>query len=534
MTFANAQNNLLANVIDNNKTDSSAWLSVTNFGVVGDGIQNNTKSLQNAISYASKHKRTLYFPPGLYMTNAITLASDLTIKGEGRNTIIKAITTTAENYKFGCVFFSWYNSNYKNITIDNITLDGNATVFDSSLKAAVVDFSSCSNIFINAVTIVNSQSVGLALEKCTDVKVINCTFDNFGWSALMAIGVTNAQFIGNKTTGWSKVNLDIHPAWSFPTLSSRNVTINDNVFFNSSHATEYGIELYGAFSYQFTIHNNVLDANGYKGSGISGAFKFSTIKNNKFLNGTGSQRCGLEVHLDTSIVSGNIIENGSIASAPFHVVAHSQTGGIISNNIITNNLTQGFGIVIAGSGALDTTYSFEISGNTVRTMGNLNSAIMIGWYGAKGNYKGIAVYNNNIYTSINTNGIRFHGSSGKDVRVHNNYINGSISGITNDSNSPITGIFDIANNTVINSSTGLAVKTNSKVSTFNNRTNSSWNNTNEVNKEIPNNFFYLSNSSLAPSNSKDKGTKGEIRVTASYIYMCLDKDKWIRTKISKW
>jgi polygalacturonase len=514
------------------------WLNVTSFGVKPDGVTNNTIKLQEAINFAAKNNQTLYFPAGIYLTNAITITSNLSIIGEGENTVLKAISPKAVNYKFGCLLYSWYNSNYKNISIQNITLDGNASLVDTSLKAAIANFSSCNNIYINNVKFINGQSVGIALEKSESITIENCTFDNFGWSALMAIGIKNAQLIGNKTSGWSKINLDKNPAWSFPSLSSSNVFISNNFFFNSSFATEYGIELYGAYSYNFNITNNIFDANGYKGSGISGAFKFSSITNNKFLNGTGNQRCGLEVHLDTSIVSNNIIQNGSIASFPFPIIAHHQSGGVIKNNIITNHLNQGYAMMIAGSSALDTTYHFEISDNTIHVNNLVNSAIIIGWYGAKGNYKDLAVYNNKINAPLNTYGIRLHGYSGKNVSIYNNYINGSISGISNDEGSAITGFFDIYNNTVLNSATKMAYKTSSTATTNNNRVNVGteiyFNN--NINKE-PNLFketFFFSTNKNAPKRKNAAGIKGEIRITKSYIYICIDDNKWIKTKLHKW
>lgn len=46
--------------------------------------------------------------------------------------------------------------------------------------------------------------------------------------------------------------------------------------------------------------------------------------------------------------------------------------------------------------------------------------------------------------------------------------------------------------------------------------------------------FILSDLNTAPSSSTDTGTKGEIRITADYIYVCTATDTWVRAALSTW
>ena len=43
--------------------------------------------------------------------------------------------------------------------------------------------------------------------------------------------------------------------------------------------------------------------------------------------------------------------------------------------------------------------------------------------------------------------------------------------------------------------------------------------------------YKLSDLNTAPSSPTDRGVKGEIRVTADAIYICIDTDTWVKTDL---
>ena len=57
----------------------SQILNVNDFGAIGDGLTDNTASIQRAIDEASRQKCTLVFPSGTYATGMILLKSNITI-----------------------------------------------------------------------------------------------------------------------------------------------------------------------------------------------------------------------------------------------------------------------------------------------------------------------------------------------------------------------------------------------------------------------------------------------------------------------
>lgn len=48
------------------------------------------------------------------------------------------------------------------------------------------------------------------------------------------------------------------------------------------------------------------------------------------------------------------------------------------------------------------------------------------------------------------------------------------------------------------------------------------------------NQYKLSDLNTAPANASDTGTKGEVRITADYIYVCIATNTWVRTALSTW
>ena len=67
----------------------SSVFDVTNYGVVGDGVTNNTKKIAEVISKLEEIKGgTIYFPPGEYVTGPIILKDNMTLYLDAGATIL--------------------------------------------------------------------------------------------------------------------------------------------------------------------------------------------------------------------------------------------------------------------------------------------------------------------------------------------------------------------------------------------------------------------------------------------------------------
>ena len=53
-------------------TSVHSFLNVVNYGIVGDGVTNNTQKIRELIELAEKNGGgTIYFPPGKFLTGTI-------------------------------------------------------------------------------------------------------------------------------------------------------------------------------------------------------------------------------------------------------------------------------------------------------------------------------------------------------------------------------------------------------------------------------------------------------------------------------
>jgi len=46
--------------------------------------------------------------------------------------------------------------------------------------------------------------------------------------------------------------------------------------------------------------------------------------------------------------------------------------------------------------------------------------------------------------------------------------------------------------------------------------------------------FRISALNTAPTSATDTGTLGEVRITATYIYVCTATNTWVRTALATW
>lgn len=164
-----------------NANTPNNFVSVLDYGAVGDGITDDTEAIQAAIN-VGKH---VSFPAGTYLiSDSIMLHSNLIIDGEG------TIKHTAPNKSFKTETDGVYN----NITIRDITIDG-----DGQLMARGIAISGGQTIRIENVTIkdcgqfptsgnilddASSGGYGIVISSkfylSTDVVISGCTITRIG------------------------------------------------------------------------------------------------------------------------------------------------------------------------------------------------------------------------------------------------------------------------------------------------------------------------------------------------------------------
>lgn len=185
----------------------TAFVSVLDFGAVGDGKSANTSFLQAAIASCPSHGRII-IPEGTYLTGPLFLKSNITIelkkgavllglKERKYYPILKgSINGTKKDFYLG----SWegneadsFASLITGINIENVniigsgTLDGNSDYNTWWFKAKekriawrpkTVFLNSCKNILMEGITVKNSPSWTIHPLMCEDLKFINLNIQN--------------------------------------------------------------------------------------------------------------------------------------------------------------------------------------------------------------------------------------------------------------------------------------------------------------------------------------------------------------------
>ena len=200
-------------------TSVHSFLNVVNYGIVGDGVTNNTQKIRELIELAEKNGGgTIYFPPGKFLTGTIELKSDMTLyidsgayilgspdpedypmitkeslpgyNREGHSGLIKAmnavnVTITGRGVIDGQGYYWWDNPKNEHrpravqfINCTNILIE-NISIINSAMWT--VHPICCSNVTINCVSIKNPATSpntdGINPESCRHVHISNCTID---------------------------------------------------------------------------------------------------------------------------------------------------------------------------------------------------------------------------------------------------------------------------------------------------------------------------------------------------------------------
>lgn len=152
-------------------------------GARGNGVADDTKAILTAISALGKGVSTLFFPSGTYLvTEDIPLVSNITVEGEGYNTIIKRAGNNLENYNvFVC-------NALENVTIRNIHIQGDRVEHSGTEGewGMCIGLHDCKRINIEHCKITGAWGdgvyVGTSLTApsggCVDITIDNCVIDH--------------------------------------------------------------------------------------------------------------------------------------------------------------------------------------------------------------------------------------------------------------------------------------------------------------------------------------------------------------------
>ncbi|MDR6553868.1 glycosyl hydrolase family 28-related protein [Paenibacillus qinlingensis] len=405
-------------------------INVKDFGAKGDGVSDDTRSIQSALNTGTKKKLNIYFPTGTYIVNSnesLILKSNTSIIGDGEGSVIKA-----DNSKFG---WSLFHIEGTNIQINQMKFDGNHAVNrvlvvqpgSSLVQISNSHVSNASQSTEKTSDFYSSIVSGIVIYGNTDSIVIDQTeIQNIVSihpvnGSLIARGIyvtTTSGTLEKSTTNLSIQNSKIHdigpaddgdgiyyedPLLDKNIIQNTNSSITNNTFYNCA---KRAIKLYanGITVSGNHITNDYLNNNYYQGkdkgklapdmyAGISVYGNNIKISDN-IIQGRGSFYSGIE------ITSSNTVKNVDVSKNTIKMGAESNKKGTtsirvgdiedfsITSNIIENgergiwnwqNATRG---TITGNtihmpegGGIDlTTYLPNYSQNNIHCLNNIITA----------------------------------------------------------------------------------------------------------------------------------------------------------------
>ena len=166
-------------------------------------VHDSTCGLSSAIDSAvSLGKNSLELPSGTYITNKIILPSGFTLKGNGRNTLVKQqyfatdLTDGGGNsLAFDGNMVGFGTTNPTDITIQDITFDGNSgnnILFNNDLDNYLLYFENINSSYIQAVEVRNAPANSLYSYNSKRLSIENSSFvdgsltDRYDFSPLNA------------------------------------------------------------------------------------------------------------------------------------------------------------------------------------------------------------------------------------------------------------------------------------------------------------------------------------------------------------
>ncbi|NEU76503.1 hypothetical protein PI95_029310 [Hassallia byssoidea VB512170] len=200
------------------------FVSVKDFGAVGDGITDDSSAIQSAVTASNK----VYIPAGTYkITKGITIPSNREIFGDGAGTIIQLAANSITAFSTG------NSSDSSNIFIHNLLIDGGGqtSTISTGFRGCVGIYATrISNLKINNVVIqkmgvsnqvkptIDSDSGGFGIivearyGSIQNIRISNCTINNIAGGGMNSgDGIYIAGYA--KGVGLSHTDVVIRDCW---------------------------------------------------------------------------------------------------------------------------------------------------------------------------------------------------------------------------------------------------------------------------------------------------------------------------------
>lgn len=307
----------------------SGFVSITDFGAVGDGVTDNHDAIQRAFDYGNAHGVAVFIPAGTFAHSGALIANGIAVFGAGDSSVLKST-------QYGHEALVLTGANVSLSDLHMVGVAGPRLATDASVQVLVRD---AGNFDVQNVHIDGSSSVGIMTIRSAAGHIADNTIEN-----------TRAD--------------SIHMV-----QSSHDILVEQNTIM---HSGDDGIS---AVSYQGlgTVHditirdNNVLSNDGGRGIAVVGG-NTVLVEHNNIVGGS-ADRAGIYIAAEQEFntesahnvrVTGNTITDaGGVSSGHGAITVFNSQAGlvndgiVIADNQIDNPRTDGIRVLGANQQDLD-------------------------------------------------------------------------------------------------------------------------------------------------------------------------------------
>lgn len=406
------------------KGSSDSFVSVLDFGAVGDGVTDDTSAISSAIASLS-HGGSLYFPAGTYCVSSVITVnvSNILLFGVPEGSIIQAIKGANNQLQVmninvqsgvsidGITFDAnqsnrtgqsqtWNGFNLDNCTdclitrctfINTLGFSGSATALAvggtrirvsnctvrncgiAGTQASDAFYNSGTQILVENCTAYDITDTGFVLEQCNYSGIMGCTVDGCGAGAAID-AYQSADAVGNFINGLSIFNWNgtTQGALLIGTLGSGsgnllNTTVS-NVTMQNSSSINAGIYLIqgGSTGYlqKLSISNCVVNMGtaGDQALVISGKASNVSIAGCQF-NSLNSASTAIQLTSSAAVTEVSFIGNQIITNNTF-AMQIGGTSGNCSNFVVRGNIIDGQSAAAYGIYCSNSATGIDTDGNT--------------------------------------------------------------------------------------------------------------------------------------------------------------------------
>lgn len=310
------------------------------FGVVGDGITNDTAALQAAINASTGG--VLYLPAGVYLCSTLSLVANLTLVGAGQdNTIIRSNGTDVGGFVSGI--------STDNVTVQDLQID--FADIPSSPATSAFGFFNSNFVAIRNCKVVKFNKLGIGMNSCRYFWIQDCyiertTPDAQGVNECILTTETGSQ---TNEYGWIQNNVCENAGLL---LQGGYLFVDNNTISNWRYGAGIGVAQTASTIFNILSGNHIdgsytgLDSDGFSVKGIE-CFGAGTRIINNIIHGASGP--GIFISAKRVIAEGNVIYNNNTYTP------ETPSGGIVLGNFDATFNSEGAALV--GNYCFDTTGS---------------------------------------------------------------------------------------------------------------------------------------------------------------------------------